>query len=580
MIRQPIIAVMGHVDHGKTSLLDRIRNTAVASREAGGITQHIGASEVPIEVVNRICGPLLKATNTKINIPGLLFIDTPGHEAFTNLRVRGGSVADIAILVVDVTKGFEPQTIEAIEILKQYRTPFVVAANKIDVLTGWHDSKSKSLIESLNQQTQEVKNELDSRVYEFVGKLSEFDFNSELFSRVGDFQKEVAIIPLSAKTGEGIAELLMVVTGLAQKYLEAKLKIEISGPGRGSILEKKEVKGLGITIDVILYDGTLHTNDTIAFATQDSVTTAKVKALLKPKSGRGGDSGTGFDYVDFVGAASGVKISGNGLDDAMPGSPIIQVTDGDYAKEIKTEIGEVFKTDNTGITLKADTIGSIDAISKLLKSANFSISKKGIGKVTKRDIIDAFSMKAKDPLSAVILAFNVGIEDDATESSETSGVKIIKSDIIYKLIDNYRLFVDEEQKSSTHKVEGKIVFPGAAEILPGTAFRVSHPAIFGVSIVTGRIKPGYRMISDTGAMIGKIKGIQNEKEPVDIAKKGDQMAVSIEGPTFGRQIRENQILYTYISDDDYTLLTKQFSYLLNDEEKTLLEKIHRIKIER
>ncbi len=577
MIRQPIIAVMGHVDHGKTTLLDRIRNTAVASRESGGITQHIGASEVPIGIVNQICGPLLRSSSIKITIPGLLFIDTPGHEAFTSLRVRGGSVADIAILVVDVSKGFEPQTIEAIEILKQYRTPFVVAANKVDLITGWRKSGSKSLIESLEQQSREVNAEVDQRVYETVGKLSEMGFNSELFSRVKDFQKEIAIIPLSAKTGEGIAELLMVVTGLAQRYLEEKLKIEISGPGKGSILEKKEIRGLGITIDVILYDGTLHVNDSIAFATASGIETAKIKALLKPKPGKDPDSTSGYDYADSVGAASGVKISGSGLDNAIPGSPIIQVTGKDYAAEIKSEMGEVFKTDRIGIVLKADTIGSIDAISKLMKDHNYNISKKGIGNITKRDVLDAFAMNAKDPADAVILAFNVGVEADAQESAETSGVKVIRNDIIYKLLDDYVLFVDSMKKTSAQKAESRLVFPGAMEVIRGSCFRTSHPAIFGIKVLSGRVKPGYRIITDTGIMLGKIKGIQNEKESIDMARKGDSFAISIEGPTFGRQIRDDQVLYTYVGEEDYRLLKRDFSNLLSEEEKNLLEKIHSIK---
>ncbi len=574
MIRQPIIAVMGHVDHGKTTLLDKIRNTAVASKEAGGITQHIGASEVPIDIVNTICGPLLRASNIQITIPGLLFVDTPGHEAFTNLRVRGGSVADIAILVVDIMKGFEPQTIEAIEILKQYKTPFVVAANKIDLITGWRDSKSKSVMESLSKQNSDKTDEMDTRVYKMVGKLSEFGFNSELFSRVKDFQKEIAIIPLSAKTGEGIAELLMVVTGLAQRYLESKLKIEISGIGRGSILEKNEIKGLGTTIDVILYDGTLHVNDTIAFATPSGVSKAKIRALLKPKSfNKGSDSASSYSYVESVGAASGVKISGNGLEDAIPGSPVVQAVGEEYAREISAEMGDVFRTDKTGIVLKADTIGSIDAISKLMKNSDFNISKKGIGNITKRDVMDAFGMIGKDPLSAAILAFNVGIETDAQEASETSGIKVIRSDIIYKLIDDYRLFVEEQQRSSSQKIESTITFPGAVEVLRGSFFRMSHPAIFGVSVIAGRIKPGYRMITDSGTFIGKIKSIQNEREPVNMAQKGDNMAISIEGPTLGRQIREGMVLYTYISEEDHKLLSKEFSGLINDEEMALLEKI-------
>ncbi len=414
------------------------------------------------------------------------------------------------------------------------------------------------------------------RIYEIIGKLSEFELNSELFTRVKDFQKEIAIVPLSAKTGEGIAELLMVVTGLAQKYLESKLKIEISGPGKGSILEKNEIKGLGITIDVILYDGTLHINDTIGFATPDGVETAKIKALLKPKSfHKGSDSASNYTYVEWVGAASGVKISCNGLDDAIPGSPIIQVTDANYAEEIKSEIGEVFKTDKTGVILKADTIGSIDAISKLLKTANFNISKKEIGKVTRRDIMDAFSMIGKDPNGAVILAFSVGIESDANESSETSGVKIIQGNIIYKLIDEYKLFVEQKQRNSAQKIEDRIVFPAAIEILQ--PFRASHPMIVGIQVISGKIKPNIRLITDTGIKLGKIKGLQNENTPLEIAKKGDRIALSIEGPTFGRQVKENQILYTDVSEEDYKLLTKEFASLISEEEQKLLRKIYEIK---
>lgn len=579
MIRQPIISVMGHVDHGKTTLLDRIRNTTIASKEAGGITQHIGASEVPIDAINSICGPLLKAANMKITIPGLLFIDTPGHEAFTNLRRRGGSVADIAILVVDVSKGFEPQTIEAIEILKEYKTPFIVAANKIDLLTGWIDSKSKSYIEAIRKQNQYVTTELDNRMYELMGRLSEFGINSEVFNRIKDFQKELAIVPISAKTGEGVAELLMVATGLAQRYLEAKLDIEVKGQGKGSILEKREIKGLGITIDIILYDGSLKVNDTVAFATAEgAVATAKIKALLKPKPlHQIGESASKFTNVDAISAAAGIKISGTGLDDAMPGSPIVQVVDQSYNDQIKSEIGDVFKTEKRGVILKADSIGSMEAISRLMSTAGFTISKKSIGKVTKRDIIDAFAMNAIDPMSAVILAFNVGIEDDASEASHTSGVKIIESNIIYKLIDDYKEFVDQRKKNSAQKAESTIVFPGAIEVLRDTCFRVSNPAIFGIRVLEGRIKPGYRMLNDIGEVVGKIKGIQNEKAPVDMAKKGEQFAISMDEPTFGRQVRDNQILYTDCNEEDLFMLTKEFSHLVNVDEIDLLNKILNIK---
>jgi translation initiation factor 5B len=578
MIRQPIIVVMGHVDHGKTTLLDRIRNTSIAAKEAGGITQHIGASEVPLEAIKKICGVIPNA-NTNLRIPGLLFIDTPGHEAFTNLRRRGSSVADMAILVVDIMKGFEPQTIEAIKILKSYKTPFIVAANKIDVITGWRESKSASVAEALKEQDAHVAETLNAKVYELVGRLSEQGFSSDLYSNIKNFQNEVAVVPISAKTGTGIPELLMLVAGLAQRYLELKLTIEVDGPGKGSILEKKEERGMGMTIDVILYDGTLHVNDTIAFACIDgTVKTTKIKALLKPKPlHEMRESASGFSYVESVSAAAGVKISALGLEDAIPGSSVIQTTSRNYLEEINSELGDVFKTDKLGLILKSDSIGGIEGLSKLLESEGIMVSKKGIGSVTKRDVIDAFSMNGKDPLYSVVLAFNVGIDQDAEEAALSSGVKIMRGSIIYKLVDDYKEFAEQKRANRAKQVEERLSMPAMLQVVPGACFRISHPAIFGVDIMEGSIRPGNVIMNEAGETVGRLKGIQNEKSPMAVAKKGDRVAVSMDEPTFGRQVRENQVLYTRVSDDDARMLKGEFSPLLGDVDRELLQKILDIK---
>lgn len=578
MIRQPIICIMGHVDHGKTSLLDKIRNSSIAAKEAGGITQHIGASEVPIAAIEKICGEMLRSMGTAISIPGLLFIDTPGHEAFTNLRKRGGSVADLAILVVDITKGFEPQTIEAIEILKEYKTPFIIAANKVDLINGWIKTNQGSIMKALVKQNSYVQEEFDKKVYDIIGMVSEHGFTSERFDKVSDFKKELAIIPLSAKTGEGVAELLMLVTGLSQKFLEMKLNIEVGGQGKGSILEKREVKGLGVTIDVILYSGTLKVNDTIAFATQDSIQKVKIKALLKPKPMHEiRESSSAFYYVDSVSAAAGVKISATGLEDAVPGSPVIQVTGEDYTSQIQSEIGDLFKTKEQGIVLKGDSIGSIEAICKLLESEGIAISRKGLGMVTKRDVLDAFGMYAKDPTQAVVLAFNVQEDQDAITTAASSNVKIINGNIIYKLIDDYKAHASSMQKDAGKRLEKELIFPGKIEVLANRCFRGSNPAIFGVIVVEGRILPGYLMMNEHGVVVGKIKGIQNDKLAADIARKGESVAISMDEPTFGRQVKENEYLYTRVKDVDERLLSGKLSNMLNAEEKELLNHIITIK---
>ena len=578
MIRQPIIVVMGHVDHGKTSLLDRIRSTTITSREAGGITQHIGASEVPIEIVRETCGELVKRFNISLTIPGLLFIDTPGHEAFTNLRKRGGSVADLAILVVDITKEFEPQTYESIEILKEYKTPFILAANKIDLITGWKNTGDSSFLDAIQKQNMNVANELEAKVYTLVGRLSESGFESERFDRVKDFKKEVMIVPLSAKTGEGIAELLLYASGLSQRFLEMRLQIEVNGAGIGSIIEKKEERGLGTTIDVILFNGTLKVNDTVAFATSTGIGTAKIKALLKPKPLQElRESSSKFFYLDSVSAASGIKISGSGLDDALPGSMVISTERAGYESEIQSEIREIFSSDKSGVILKADTIGSIEAISRLLKSAGVSVSKKEVGNITKRDVLDAFAMRSVDPYGAVVMAFNVKADSDAETEAYATGVRIISGNIIYKLIDDYKEWAEQERKSEKLMLEKALTFPGELKVLPNSCFRISHPAIFGVEVMHGRIKPDVRLMNERGEILGRIKEIQDNGTGMAEAKKGANVAISIEDITFGRHVKESDLLYVFLNDENERALRYKFMDLIDDDERSLLERTSIVK---
>jgi translation initiation factor 5B len=312
MIRQPIVSVLGHVDHGKTTLLDKIRQTAVTAKEAGGITQAIGATEIPIGTIKEICGDLLEKLKIQITIPGLLFIDTPGHEAFTSLRKRGSSIADLAILVVDVKEGFQEQTDESLEFLKQFKTPFAIAATKMDKVDGWVDQKSSSFLESLSKQPTFVKEKIDNSIYRLVTQLAERGFDSERFDRVTDFKKNIAIIPCSGLTGEGIAELLMVLTGLSQQFLKQELEVT-KGIGRGSILEVKELRGLGTTIDVILYDGEIKRGDWLIIGGKEPIVT-RIKALLQPPVLKELRVEKQFNNIDSVSAAAGVKIAAPGLE--------------------------------------------------------------------------------------------------------------------------------------------------------------------------------------------------------------------------------------------------------------------------
>ena len=318
-LRSPIVTVIGHIDHGKTSLLDKMRGTAVQDREAAGITQHIGASFFPTETIRQICGPLLDSVKTGLTIDGLLFIDTPGHEAYLNLRKRGGAIADIAILVIVINEGLMTQSYESLNILKSGKTPFLIAANKLDKVPGWRNASDPSLFKSLKNQS---TTELDRRIYEIVGSLSANGFQSERFDRVTDFTKNIAIVPTSAKTGEGIPELLTVLSGLTQQYMQDRLQVS-TGPAKGAILEVREETGLGLTLDTIIYEGILKKTDTIVVGGLDKVIEAKIRALLQPKElDEIRDPKEKFTHVSEVHAAAGVKIVAPDIEGVVAGAPV------------------------------------------------------------------------------------------------------------------------------------------------------------------------------------------------------------------------------------------------------------------
>ncbi len=550
MIRQPIIVVLGHVDHGKTTLLDYIRGTSIAAKEAGGITQHIGATEIPQSALRDMFGDKLEKMGVKLTIPGLLFIDTPGHEAFTNLRKRGGSIADLAVLVIDINQGFQPQTIEAMDILKTYKVPFVVAANKIDMIDGWKPHPDSFFLSTFGKQEERVKTTLENKVYELVGKLYEMGFEAERFDRVQDFTKQILIIPISAKTGEGVPDLILYLAGLSQKYMEKNLETDVTKPGRGAILEVKEVQGLGTTIDIILYEGKISAGDTIVLPGVDGPIKTKVRALLKPKPlSEIRDPKQKFNSVKEVTAASGVKIAAPGLDKAIPGGTVIVVhnDETEAIEEIKQELSETeFTTDKDGVVVKADTLGSLEAIKKMLKEKNIPVKSGGIGKVTKRDVAEAFAVKQNNNYLGVILAFNTEATDEAKVEANKLEIPIFSNKVIYKILEDYEEWVNKEKEREKENLLQSKLYPAEIRILPGYVFRRSKPAIVGIEVVSGIIRPGVSLINTGGHVVGKLKGLQDKGESISEAKEGMQVAASIDGPTVGRQINEGDTLYTHI----------------------------------
>jgi len=557
-IRTPIVAVLGHVDHGKTSLLDRIRGSSVVSSEDGSITQHIGATIVPIVAIRRMSGSMEKMP---LNVPGLLFIDTPGHHAFTTLRARGGALADMAILVVDISQGFQPQTLEALQILRNCRTPFVVAATKIDRIHGWKPQKDQPFLASFARQNDRVREIVETKLYEMVARLSELGFSCERFDRVSDFQRNLAIVPVSAHTGEGVAELLMVMIGLAQRYMEEDLALSVDGPGMGTVLEVKEERGLGTTLDVILYDGTISVGDEIVFARQDGIAQTRVRSLLKPRPMKEILVEDRFERVKTVTAATGIKISAPGLDGAIPGSPL-QVLRGDpepVRERIRREMEDIkVKISPDGLIIKADTIGALEALCNELEAKEIGVMRAEVGPVSRHDMIEAETIK--NAYYRVLLAFNAPMLPDAADMIRDPGytqVKIFEGKVIYKIVEEYIAWKDEQKRKAEQKRFEQIIMPAKVRVLPHCVFRQSNPAVVGVRVLGGTLRTDVNLIQTDGRKVGHLKSMQLNQENIREAQAGAEIAISVEGASVGRQFSVEDDLFVDIPERHVKVLERE-----------------------
>ena len=578
-IRQPIVVVLGHVDSGKTSLLDQMRGTAVQSREVGGITQHIGASFFPIEIVKDITGPLYaQLAKSDSPIPGLLVIDTPGHEVFANLRMRGGSAADIAIVVADVNKGFEVQTVESIEILEKRKVPFVIALNKIDQIPGWNNTKSIFINEQIKAQGSDMISTLDEKIYTVVGSLSKLGYNSEAFWRIKDFTKEVAIVPVSAAKNIGIPELMAVLVGLAQQYMTKKLERH-EGETKGIVLEVKDELGLGPSANIILIDGVLKQGDRVVVAKRDNAIVTKVKALLLPKPlDEMRDPRDKFRPVDNVVAAAGLKITSPELDGVLAGSPLYVLKDsedeGRLRSLVESEIkAAIIRTDSNGIVLRCDTIGSLEATVDLLRKDKIPIQSADIGHITRRDVLAASAVKEKDRYIGVILGFNVRVLDEAEREASERGIKIFNEKIIYNLVRSYTNWVSYQKEHEDSILFNEISPVCKFQFLKGYVFRRNDPAVFGAEILIGRLRQKIPVINENGKKIGSIHQIQEGGKNLSEASIGTQVAVSMKEPVIGRQINEGDIFYTDLTSKEAKLLLESFSHRLGAEEQEVFQHI-------
>ena len=568
-IRQPIVTVAGHVDHGKTTILDNIRKTGVQETEAGGITQKISFTKVPIENIRKRC-PSIEEQKLQLDIPGFLFIDTPGHAAFSHLRKRGGALADLAILLIDINDGIKPQTQEVIEILKLNKIPFVVALNKIDNISGWR-KQSDDLKESIDKQSTNTKSQFQEKLLTLIGSLYHHGFNAKPFYEIKDFTSELALVPCSGKTGEGISELILMLCGLSQKFLKENLKL--GNEPKGVILEIKKEKTMQYA-EAILYDGKLSAKDEIIIASFDEPVVSKIRVLeeIMPVSSK-------FEPVAKTIAANGIRMQLINSENILPGMPFTIFKDNleQTKKEFEKEIGDKLETDEKGIIIKADSLGSLEALVTMLRQENIQIIKAGIGKINKKDIISAQTNLKNDPENALIIGFNTEEDDEVKEmTKEKTNLKILTNEVIYKLIEDLLKYQDEKRNEIKRKKIMGLANVCKLSILSQYVFRNSNPAVFGVRVDAGKISHNTPLMNEDGESIAKIKDIQENKNKVEQATIGKEVAISLPGTNFERQLSETQNLYSDLSENQFRQF-KENKELLSQDEVQTLQKIAQIK---
>jgi translation initiation factor 5B len=572
-LRTPIVAVLGHVDHGKTSLLDEIRGSAVSEGEAGAITQHIGATDIPLSTISTMAGELVNPDD--FDLPGLLFIDTPGHHSFSTLRARGGALADIAVLVVDVNDGFQPQTEEAIDILRRTGTPFVVAANKVDTTPGWNPQDGEPIQASLAAQSERAETMLNEKLYEIIGQLSDAGFSADLYWRVQDFQKNIGVVPVSALTAEGIPDLLAVLMGLSQRFMKEEMAIDVFGPGEGTVLEVKDERGFGATIDTVVYDGVIHNGDTVVVGGQNDPIVTEVRALLQPRPLEEIRTEKQFEKVAEVGAAAGVKIAAPDLDDAMAGAPVRVVRDrpvDDVIADVKAELAEIeVDTAEDGVVVKADTLGSLEAMANALREAEVPIMRAEVGDIAPRDI--AIAETANQDEHKALLGFNVDVLTNAEGELESADVKLFTNDVIYQLIEDYETYVEERQRAQQETVLDKVVRPARFRLLPDHTFRQNDPAVVGVEVIAGTLQNNRNVGCFEGnefERVGSLSGIQKQGDDVSEARAGERVSIAVDGPTVGRDIEEGDTLWTELPEKHAKILEQELKDEITADEREAL----------
>ncbi|HTW55462.1 MAG TPA: translation initiation factor IF-2 [Thermoplasmata archaeon] len=570
-LREPIVSLLGHVDHGKTTLLDRIAGSVRAAKEVGGITQHIGAIEVPGPVLRRLAEGTVRLD--QLQVPGLLFVDTPGHKSFETMRRRGGALADLAILVIDARESVMPQTRESIQILRKEKTPFAIALTKIDLLPGWRKVAGPArLADQIARSAADFGKSLDAHLYAVAEEMDRLGFSCERYDRVSDFTRNVGIVPVSSKSGVGVPELIALLVGLAQRFLKDDLK-RVNDGGEATILERSDQKGVGPVGNVIVYRGSLKVGDEIVVNGRTEPFRTRVRGIYRPAPIRADrpSKQIRLDSLSEVRAAAGVFLSAPGIEEAMPGGLLKVVRDPAAAAEAMAELARestpVAELAESGVAIYADTLGGLEALAFECREKSIPVHEAGVGPVGRPTVMRAATVH--DPTHRAVIAFAVPVLPDALPEGEVD-VKVCRADVMYRAIEEYLAWRTERQRQLDAARRQAVPHPALIEVMSGYVFRASKPAIVGVRVLGGTLRPGVRLMHPDGSEVGLLRSLQKESESIPSAEETAEVAASIDGAVVGRNVKEGDRLLVDLPESAARQLKGQ---TLTPHEQELLEQV-------
>lgn len=585
-LKAPVVCFLGHVDAGKTSLMDIIRDTSIQENESGGITQNIGSSFISIADIREKTTTIKGKFCVEHIIPGFLIIDTPGHQAFSSLRERGSSLCDLGILVIDIEEGLQPQTIESIKLLTSKKVPFVIAATKLDKIYNWEETNCLSLQNAFKKQTKDVVMTVVSYIDSIKYELKKEGVKSEFYSKNKKTNRVYSIIPVSSKTKEGLADLLSFLVYLSQNWMSGKITYQ--DKIKASIMNCHQDRNQGWVIDVILSNGTLNIGDKFAVAKKSGPHLFTVRNLLTQNT----NSKLWIQHQS-VRASAGVRILGSSLDNCYTGTRLYLAIDPKKALEKVdrelTDFWKVFNYNQNGIVLMAETLGELEACYNVFKEQSINVLDVKIGRLVDTDI-GRVKLKLDGELkneNRVIIFFGDKTEKQKTELDKCAishKIKLIISPVVYHLLEKYQEYKDKclENRRVTLTNSGEAIFPCRLRILKQHIYMTggSDDILMGVKVMKGILHKGTPLIvPGKNVVLGKVISIQKNHKELDKLESGKEACIRVNKDdyvSYGRHFDFKDIVVSHISRESIDILKDNFRDRMEKEDWMLVIELKKL----